>query len=1288
MKRILVVDDIAENRYLLEAMLQAYGYEVSTANDGVEALANAHRQPPDLIISDILMPMLDGFALCKQWRAERALRGIPFIFYTATYTDARDEQLAMDLGADRFVIKPQEPQVMHAIVQDVLARGAKCPVVVASPPQADESVTLREYNEALVRKLEKKVTELEATREALEADNRQRLRVEEALRRSEDRWRLIYETEPECVKVVSAECLLRDMNPAGLAMIDATSLDEVRGKSLLDLIAPEHHEAYLAMHRDVLGGQPRRLVFEAIGLNGTRRWLETHEVPLPNADGTLALLGITRDITQRKESEERLRRSQRHLEALVDSVDGIVWEADAESLRFTFVSPRAERLLGYPLSRWIEEPTFWMDHIHPDDREEALLYCGVATREKRDHELEYRMLDSDGREVWLRDIVTVVVENDRPVTLRGIMVDITERRRAEAALVESEQRFRDLYESSRDAIFVEDVAGQVRDVNPAACRLHGLTREQLLSKNVRDLVPEEQREDLDRNFSKLFSGELTLIEGSSLRADGTTVPVEISASRIVYNGQPSLLSHVRDITERKRAETALREREQQLRLFVEHSPAAIAMMDRDLRYLVASQCWLSDYRLGAESVIGRCHYDLFPEIPERWKEIHRRCLAGAIEKCDEEAILREDGTTDWLRWEVRPWYTVQGEVGGLIMFSEVITERKQAETALRASEQRFATVFRASPVGICVTRLADGTFLDMNDAFSRIIGHTREEMIGRSSLVLNYWVDPEDRAKIVHALQANGSVRNWEMRFVRRDGSVRDSLRSLERITLDGEDCILTILEDITERKHIEAALRDSEASLVAAQERAKLGNWELDLPTQTGWCSPGLFHLFDLDMAQGTPTFAEFMELVHPDDRQSMLESQVRLAESGQDSSGDLRFRFVNGEVRHFFQTVHCEQNSQGQTVRLTGTLQDITERKLIEDALRESQTMLELVLDSIPQGVFWKDRDSVYLGANRVVRQALGFDTPESIIGRTDFEIASLTRDQAEFYVSTDRDIIESDQPQFGIKETMTLIDGSTIWLETNKMPMHAPSGQVIGILGTWQDITVRKQAEVELRASRERLQILSRQLLNAQEAERRHIARELHDQIGQSLTAIKLNLKMLQPSAHETSALTILHETITVVDQTLEQVRTLSLDLRPSMLDDLGLVAALRWYLDRQAQRAGFSVQFASEFSDGDVSKEIETTCFRVVQELVTNIARHAQARNVRVELRQLETELELFIQDDGVGFDLTAAREQAPHETSLGLLGMQERVMIVGGRLEIQSAPSRGTEVRVRFPLMPT
>jgi len=222
-------------------------------------------------------------------------------------------------------------------------------------------------------------------------------------------------------------------------------------------------------------------------------------------------------------------------------------------------------------------------------------------------------------------------------------------------------------------------------------------------------------------------------------------------------------------------------------------------------------------------------------------------------------------------------------------------------------------------------------------------------------------------------------------------------------------------------------------------------------------------------------------------------------------------------------------------------------------------------------------------------------------------------------------------------------------------------------------------------QVRAGRARAQILSQQLMEAQETERRHLARELHDEIGQALTAVKINLQAIQRAPGDSA--NRLHESIAIVDRALQQVRDLSLDLRPSLLDDLGLVAALRWYLDRQAQRAGFAAEFAAQPAEIRVDAHVATACFRVAQEAVTNIVRHAQARHARLDLHQQGPELQLAIRDDGTGFDVAAARERAVRGGSLGLLGMQERVLLMGGRLDLQSTPGHGATLVARLPLAP-
>jgi len=253
-----------------------------------------------------------------------------------------------------------------------------------------------------------------------------------------------------------------------------------------------------------------------------------------------------------------------------------------------------------------------------------------------------------------------------------------------------------------------------------------------------------------------------------------------------------------------------------------------------------------------------------------------------------------------------------------------------------------------------------------------------------------------------------------------------------------------------------------------------------------------------------------------------------------------------------------------------------------------------------------------------------------------------------------------------------------GGVVHLDGASVPRFAPSGEFLSTLCTLRDITERKRAE----AMR---QTFAQRLIETQEAERRRIARELHDEIGHALTMIKINLQVVGSATDAIPFTRHVQDSIDTVDRALQQVRDLAFDLRPSLLDDLGLVAALRWYIDREAQRAGFRAAFVADLAATRLPADLETACFRIVQAALTNVVRHAQARQVRVKLRQRGEALHLVIRDDGVGFDVSAVRTGRASEAHLGLQGMQERALILGGHLDMTSAPGRGTEIRAWFPL---
>jgi two-component system sensor histidine kinase UhpB len=243
---------------------------------------------------------------------------------------------------------------------------------------------------------------------------------------------------------------------------------------------------------------------------------------------------------------------------------------------------------------------------------------------------------------------------------------------------------------------------------------------------------------------------------------------------------------------------------------------------------------------------------------------------------------------------------------------------------------------------------------------------------------------------------------------------------------------------------------------------------------------------------------------------------------------------------------------------------------------------------------------------------------------------------------------------------------------------------AGNMAFALDRFEQEARRRRAETAILEARQQLQVLSARLIEVQEDERREIARELHDEIGQALTLVKIKLQQAARQ-HDRDSRILLEDCIEIADYTLKQVRDMSLDLRPPLLDDLGLAAALEWTLQRREQAAGWQTSIAADALPGRLAPEIETACFRIAQEALTNVARHAQARKVDVRLGISGEELELTVRDDGRGFHPEEVKLRPAQRASLGLVSMKERAALVGGRFEIKTSAGAGTEVRAAFPL---
>lgn len=1164
--------------------------------------------------------------------------------------------------------------------------------------------------------------------------------------------------------------------------------------------------------------------------------------------------GTFQDITLRKRAEEALQRAHAELErkvvertaelraseeryARATAIGKVgVWELDVVAGRY-HGDANLKALFGYGAEELSSDPFAWLAVVHPDDQPVAMKNWELiqgGTAEECHYEL--RMVRKDGSIIWTDVRCHAVRDGHGRLThLIGATVDITERKEAEQALRASEELFSKAFRSSPDPMtLVELDTGRWLDVNDACLTALGYQREQVVRRKGDEiehwLTPDDQIRFMERLRRE---GSIRNLEAVFQTACGERCDYLVSAERIEYHGKPCMITVSKDITKRKQAEQALWKSQQAIRALHDISSAQGQSFNDRVEALLQLGCRIFELPIGLETVVRGEELEIkqvnvpgtafhpgarVPLEETYCAETLRRAgplsveHAGAMDEWKHHpayaalkfesyigtpinGLERTYGTLCFAGFEPRPKGFTEAERDFIQLMARwlaVELDRHTALDALLASEERFSKAFRTSPHPIGITEVATGRCIEVNDAGLHAFGFRREEVIGQTTLMLGIWPNPEERAQIIERLKAGQPVRNMEFALRVKSGAVHHFLASADLAELDGTLCVVTVANDITDRKQAEEALRLSEERFAKAfqasphpvviseldtsrvvdvndagcqmfgyqkdevidkttlqiglwyseeervrylsmlKEQGSVRNVEVQLRSRSGEVRQCLLssELITLNGKQCSVTVGDDIT------ESKRMEKALRLTQFSVDQAVEAilwldptaRFFNVNDTACRMLgysreeltsMTVHDidpnfpverwaehwghlkERRALAFEAKYwsrTGTvlemevtfnylqydgkeygcaiLRDIGERKRAEAERRRSHAFLRQVIDTDPGLIFAKDREGRYAMANKAIAECYG-TTVDDLVGKCDADF-NANVDEVKFFREHDLAVMNSGEDCFIREEKFTDVTGRTRWLQTVKRPIFDDDGQVHLVLGAATDITERKRME-EMLLQRERD-------LSAALQERERISQDLHDGILQSLYAVGLGLEgckpmiTQQPEPMAATFMFTLDQTIGQLNHVMGEVRNFIAGLESQVIQGGDVPTALRTMVQTMSSssRAKCLIRI-DEAAARRLSTEQALHVINIVREGLSNAVRHSRATRIVVSLRELVRTIRLIIRDDGIGFNMRSAQG-----VGHGLGNMAARAQKVRGSFSLQSKPWKGTKISLDLP----
>jgi two-component system, cell cycle sensor histidine kinase and response regulator CckA len=918
-------------------------------------------------------------------------------------------------------------------------------------------------------------------------------KAEKKLRESEESYRILFDQDPLPGWIYDIETFRFLLVNSAAQKYYGYTLEEFYSMTLKDIRPPEDVEKLVNFTAKISDKPAVSTFWTHLKKDGSLIDVEIHSHPII-FNGRNARRVIAKDITERRRFEEALRTSEERFQlAMQGSNDGL-WDWDM-STDEVYYSPRWKSMLGYAPDELEHNFDTWTRLVHPDDKNRTLIVVRSLLEGHSDKfEVEFRMQHKDGsfRHILSRAHLchTAKGKHNRLV---GTHVDITERKKIEDArmfLAECGTKGDDFFQSlarylaeslGMDYVCIDHLEGDLLTAKTLAVYFDGKFQDNVSYTLFDTPCGEVVGKDVccfPEGVRHRFPKDAVLQDIKAESYSGVTLwshthqPIGLIA---VIGRQPLedtqlaetilKLVAIRAAAELERviAENKLTHSRDLMQFIISHAQSAIAVHDRDMKYIYVSEQYLSQYKVKEKDVIGKHHYDVFPDLPQKWRDVHQRVLAGAVESQDEDPYVREDGSVDWTRWDCRPWYEADGSIGGLIVYTEVITERKRREEALQESERRFRALAEHAPVGIFQTN-AQGDCVYVNSIWCALAGMTSEQAMGKGWAAA---VHPEDRKRIFHEWKEADRARRelpQEYRYLTPLGAVNWVIGEAVALTADDGTVkgYIGSIVDITDRKRAEEAMRASAKMLQtiidAEPECVKLLDENANMISMNR-AGLAMIQADSLEQMNGQC----ICPIITSEYRQPFMDLTRRVFKG---ESGTLLFEIIGMKGRHLWLETHAVplRNENNEIFALLGLTRDITERKRAEESLRQSEEFIRSILDTVDEGFIVVDRDYRILTANKAYCSQVG-SCSEDIIGQHCYEISHKTSRPCyeEGEECATRQAFETGRPHNALHRHRDA-NGNILYVETKAFPLKDASGAVTSVIETINNITEKYLLEEE--------------------------------------------------------------------------------------------------------------------------------------------------------------------------------------------------------------------------------